>query len=49
MIDQDFNTIREMANFFETRVEKLEPNEEKKKSSAAVKKFKDKKSTKKRK
>ena len=44
MIEQGFNytdsTIKEMTDFFETRVENLEPKEEKKKSSAAVKKSK---------
>ena len=42
MIEQGFNyadsTIKEMTDFFETRVENLEPKEEKKKSSAASKK-----------
>ena len=42
MIEQGFNyadsTIKEMTDFFETRVENLEPKEEKKKSSAAAKK-----------
>ena len=43
MIEQDFNyadsTIKEMTDFFETRVENLEPREDKKKSSAAAKKL----------
>ena len=51
MIEQCFNytdsTIKEMAGFFETRVENLEPKEDKKKSSTASKKAK--KSTKKNK
>ena len=51
MIEQSFNytdsTIKEMIDFYETRVENLEPKEEKKKSSAAAKKAK--KSYKKRK
>ena len=42
MIEQDFNyvdsTIKEMTVFFETRVENLEPKEEKKVSSTAAKK-----------
>ena len=42
MIKQGFNyadsTIKEMTDYFETRVENLEPKEEKKKSSAAAKK-----------
>ena len=42
MIEQGFNyadsTIKEMTDFFETRVENLEPKEDKKKSSAAAKK-----------
>ena len=42
MIEQRLNyadsTIREMSDFFETRVENLEPKEDKKKSSAAAKK-----------
>ena len=49
MIKQGFNdadcTTKEMNDFFETGVEKLEPKEEKKESSAAAKKPKDKKST----
>ena len=36
-----------MSDFFENRVENLEPEEDKKKSSATAMKFKDKKSTKK--
>ena len=44
MIEQGFNyadsTIKEMSDWFETRVENLEPKEEKKKSSAAAKKSK---------
>ena len=44
MIEQGFNyadsTIKEMRDFFETRVENLEPKEENKKSSAAAKKSK---------
>ena len=51
MIEQGFNyadsTIKEMTDIFETRVENLEPKEDKKKSSAAAKKSN--KSTKKRK
>ena len=51
MIEQGFNyadsTIKEMTDFFETRVENLEPKEHKEKSSAAAKKSK--KFTKKRK
>ena len=42
MIGQGFiyanSTAKEMSHFFETRVENLEPKEEKKKSSAAAKK-----------
>ena len=42
MIKQDFNytdsTFKEMSEFFETRVDNLEPKEDKKKSSAATKK-----------
>ena len=42
MIKQGFNyadsTIKEICDFFETRVENLEPKEDKKKSSAAAKK-----------
>ena len=41
MIGQDFNyanfTVKKMADFFETRVEKLEPKEDKKSSAAAKK------------
>ena len=51
MFEQGFNyadsTIKDMTNFFETRVEKLEPKEDRKKSSVASKKSK--KSIKKRK
>ena len=51
MIEQGFNyadsTIKDMTDFFETRVENLEPKEEKNKSSAAATKSKDTKSTKK--
>ena len=50
VIEQCFNyvdsTIKEMTDLFETRVENLEPKEDKKKSPAAAKKAK--KSTKKR-
>ena len=53
MVEQGFNyvdsTIKEMTDFFVTRVENLEPKEDKKKSSAAAKKSKGKKFTKKRK
>ena len=42
MIGQGFNyadsTIKEMTDFFDTRVENLEPKEDRKKSSAAAKK-----------
>ena len=42
MIEQGLNyadsIMKEMTDFFETRVENLEPKEDKKKSSAAVKK-----------
>ena len=42
MIEQGFNyidsTVKEMPDFFETRVENMEPEEKKKKSSAAAKK-----------
>ena len=52
MIEKGFNyadsTTREQTDFFETRVENLEPKGEKKKSSTVTKKLKDKKSTKKR-
>ena len=52
VIEQGFNyadyTIKEMTDFFETRVENLKPNEKMKKSSAAAKQF-TKKSLKKRK
>ena len=51
MIEQVFNyadsTIKEMTDFFETRVEDLEPKENKKKSFEVTKKSKDIKSTKK--
>ena len=44
MIEQGFNyadsTIKEMTDFFGTRVEKLEPKEDKKTSSVAAKKSK---------
>ena len=44
LIEQGFNyansTIKEMTDFFLTRVKKLEPKEDKKKSSAAAKKTK---------
>ena len=44
MIEQDLNyadsAIKEMTDFFETRVKNLEPKEDKKKSSAAAKKTK---------
>ena len=44
MMEQGFNyadsAIKEMSDFFETRVENLEPKEEKKSSSAAAKKSK---------
>ena len=53
MIEQGFNysdsNIKEMTDFFEARVENLEPKEDNNKSSAAAKISKDKKSTKKRK
>ena len=53
MIEQDLNdadsTVKEMTDFSETRVENLEPKENKETSSAAAKKLKDKKSIKKRK
>ena len=52
MIEQGFNytdsAVKEMIDFFETRVENLEPKEEKKKSSTAAKKSQT-KSSKKRK
>ena len=42
MIEQGFNyvefTLKEMTDFFENRVENLEPKEEKKKSTVASKK-----------
>ena len=51
MIGQNFNyansTIIEMTDFFDGRVENLEPKEEKKEPLAAVKKSKDRKSSKK--
>ena len=44
MIEQGFNyadsTIKEMTDIFESRVENLEPKEDKKKSSVAFKKAK---------
>ena len=44
MIEQGFNyadsTVKEMSDFFETRVENLEPKEDRKKSSVASKKSK---------
>ena len=50
MIEQGFNyadsTVKEMTDFFESRVENLELEEEKKKSSAAAKKFNNTKSAK---
>ena len=53
IIEQGLNyadsTVKETTNLFETRVANLEPKDDKKKSSAASKKFKDKNSTKKRK
>ena len=52
MIEQGFNyadsLIKEMTDFFETRVENLEPKEEKKKISTAAKKSLKKIKTKKR-
>ena len=46
MIEQGFkyvySTVKEMTDLFETRVENLEPKEDKKKSSAAAKKSKEK-------
>ena len=52
-IEQDFNyvdsTIKEMTDFFETRVINLEAKEDKKKSSTDSEKRKDKKAFKKRK
>ena len=46
MIEQGFNyaysTVKEMSDFFERRVENLKPKEEKRKSSAAAKKSKEK-------
>ena len=42
MIEQDFNyadsSMKEMTDFFETRVENLKPREDRKKSSLASKK-----------
>ena len=53
MIEQGFNyacfMVKEVTDIFETRIENLEPKEDKKKSSAATKKSKDKKPSKKRK
>ena len=44
MIEQGFNysdsTIKEMSDFFKTRVEKMEPKEDRKKSLGAAKKSK---------
>ena len=52
VIEQSFNhadcTVKEMIDFFETRLEHLKPKEEKKKFSAAANKLKDKKYTKNR-
>ena len=49
MIEQGFNftdfTVKEMTDFLETRVENLEPNQENRNSSAAAKKFNNKKVT----
>ena len=46
IIEQCFNyvdfTVKEMSDFFETKIENLEPKEEKKKSSPAAKKSKEK-------
>ena len=43
MIEQSFNytdsTIKEMTDFFETRLENLEPKKDKEKSSASAKEF----------
>ena len=51
MIEEGFNyadsTVKEMTEFFETRVKYLEPKEKKKKSSTLTKKVKDNKPTKK--
>ena len=51
MIEQGFNhtdpTVKEMTDFFDSRGENLEPREDKKLSSVAAKKTKDKKSFKK--
>ena len=53
IIKQVFNyadsTIKEMRDFFETRIENLEPTEDKKNASMASKTNKDRKSSKKRK
>ena len=53
MSEQGFNytdsTVKEMTDYFETRVENLEPKEDKKKSSPAAKKSNDKTFTKTRK
>ena len=42
MVEQSFNnadsTVREMTDFFETRVENLKPKKEKKKSFTVIKK-----------
>ena len=43
------STVKEMTDYFQTRVESLEPKEDERKSSTAAKKPKDKKSTKKKK
>ena len=47
MIEQGFNytdsTVKEMTDFFETRVDNLEPKEDIKRSSAAAMKNKEKK------
>ena len=53
MIEQGFiytdSTVKDMTDFFEIKLENLEPKKEKKKFSTVAKKPKDKKSTKKRK
>ena len=53
MSDQDFysaeSIVKEMTDFFVTRIENLEPKEDKKKYSVAVRKKKDKKALHKRK
>ena len=53
MIEHGFNytdsTLKEMTDFFETRVKNLKPKEDEKKSSAVSKKKKDNKSIKKQK